>query len=59
MNIYSNGGTAVSTFKGKDFLKLLDFSTDEILSLILLAEKLKAMKKTVSHISFAKAKMPL
>ncbi len=50
MNIYSNGGTAVSTFKGKDFLKLLDFSTDEILSLILLAEKLKAMKKNgITH----------
>lgn len=49
MNIYSNGGSAVSTFKGKDFLKLLDFSTDEILSLILLAEKLKAMKKKRYH----------
>ena len=45
MNIYANGGSAVNTFKGKDFLKLLDFSPDEILSLVLLVEKLKAMKK--------------
>lgn len=32
--------------KGKDFLKLLDFSTDEILSLIDYAAELKAMKKS-------------
>lgn len=50
MHIYANGGTAVNTFKGKDFLKLLDFSTEEILSLVVLAERLKAMKKNgISH----------
>lgn len=31
--------------KGKDFLKLLDFSTEEILHLVTLADDLKAMKK--------------
>ncbi len=50
MHIYANGGTAVNTFRGKDFLKLLDFSTEEILSLVVLAERLKAMKKNgISH----------
>ena len=31
--------------KGRDFLKLLDFSTEEILQLIDLAAELKAQKK--------------
>ncbi len=35
----------MTNFKGKDFLKLLDFSGSEMSELILLAEKLKAMKK--------------
>ncbi len=50
MYIYTNGGIVVNTLKGRDFLKLLDFSTEEILSLVVLAERLKAMKKNgISH----------
>ena len=36
----------MKTLKGKDFLKLLDFSSEEIIFLICLSEKLKAMKKS-------------
>ena len=40
----------MKTLKGKDFLKLLDFSSEEIIFLICLSEKLKAMKKNgISH----------
>ena len=35
----------MSTFKGKDFLKLLDFTGEEILDLLNLAAKLKQQKK--------------
>ena len=40
----------ISELKGKDFLKLLDFSTQEILGLIELAAQLKAQKKAgIAH----------
>lgn len=40
----------MKTLKGKDFLKLLDFSSEEIIFLICLSEKLKAIKKNgISH----------
>ena len=43
--------------KGKDFLKLLDFTSEEIGELVDFASELKAKKRPVFRIGFAKEKI--
>lgn len=44
-------------FKNRNFLKLLDFTSEEIAYLIDLASKLKAKRKTAKSINIARAKI--
>ena len=47
----------MANLKGRDFLKLLDFTPDEIGYLIELAANLKAKRKPVYRIGYATAKI--